>query len=335
MVAKSRLNFAAVRAAGIALAATFFFSMTFVLNRRLVVGGGHWQWAVTLRYLITFSILTGVIFWRDGLGTLPSELRRHWKPWLLWSSVGFGMFGICLTWAASSGPAWLVAGAFQFTVIAGPLLAPFIYSDTRRHLGLGPIAVGLLIVFGVSAMQFSNANGKLSGSAILACVAVLLSACAYPLGNRMIMLHLESSGAHLTATQRVYGMTFMSLPIWLGLAAVTGLSIGLPDLQEVEFASGVALCSGVIATVLFFGATETVRHNRIGLAAVEAMQAGELLFSVLVGVLFFREPRPRGMAALGVVAVIAGIIIFNVLGALEIPVTAVHRGDQTVGIEKQ
>jgi len=31
---------------------------------------------------------------------------------------------VCLTWAAAYAPAWLVAGTFQLTVIAGMLLAP-------------------------------------------------------------------------------------------------------------------------------------------------------------------------------------------------------------------
>ena len=40
-------------AVGLALCAALFFTLTYVLNRSLVAGGGHWAWAVILRYLIT------------------------------------------------------------------------------------------------------------------------------------------------------------------------------------------------------------------------------------------------------------------------------------------
>jgi hypothetical protein len=105
-------------AVGLALCAALFFTLTYVLNRSLVAGGGHWAWAVILRYLITLPLLAAVLPLQGGLGELPRELRRHPGSWLLWSSVGFVLFGIPLTWAASSGPSWLVAGSFQTTVLA-------------------------------------------------------------------------------------------------------------------------------------------------------------------------------------------------------------------------
>jgi hypothetical protein len=72
------------------------------------------------------------------------------------------LFGIPRTWAASSGLAWLVAGSFQTTVLAGPLLAPLIYRDERRQLAWRTLAIG----------------------------AVMRAAFAYPLGNRKLLLRL-------------------------------------------------------------------------------------------------------------------------------------------------
>jgi drug/metabolite transporter (DMT)-like permease len=300
-----------------ALLATLFFSMTFILNRRLVVNGGHWAWAVVLRYIFTFMLLGPLVWVREGFGSLPRELQTHWRDWLLWSIVGFGIFGACLTWAASSGPAWLVAGTFQFTVIAGPLLAPFIYKDERRRVTFLPLSVGLLIISGVLAMEYGQATHLTASSTILPVLAVIISACAYPLGNRKVLLHLEECGCKLSTSQRVLGMTLMSMLLWIPLAIRTYFVIGPPSWSEMELAAGVATCSGVIATILFFSATEIVRQHRIGLAAVEAMQAGELLFSVLLGAILLRERWPHGISAYGAAGVILGIVMFSALSARE------------------
>jgi drug/metabolite transporter (DMT)-like permease len=72
----------------------------------------------------------------------------------------------------------------------------------------------------------------------------------------------------------------------------------------------VALSSGVIATVLFFHATEMVGRQPTALAGVEAMQAAELLFATVIGVIFLHEAVPGTTAAIGAVAIIVGIALF-------------------------
>lgn len=301
----------AMAAVGLGLAAALFFTMTYVLNRSLVAGGGHWAWAVILRYLITLPLLALALPWQGGLGALPQELRRHTRPWLVWSGVGFVLFGLPLTWAANSGPSWLVAGSFQTTVLAGPLLAPLIYRDERRTLAWRSLAIGVLIVLGVFALQWGHAQGRLRASDWLAMAAVVFSAFAYPLGNRMLLLHLERSGTRIGATQRVFGMTLCSWPCWWVLAAITWIAIGPPSWREVWLAGGVALSSGVIATVLFFRATDMVRSEPTALAAVEAMQAAELLFATVIGACFLGEAWPHGYSALGALMIIIGIALFG------------------------
>lgn len=298
-------------AVGLALCSALFFTLTYVLNRSLVAGGGHWAWAVILRYLITLPLLAAVLPFQGGLGELPQELRRHARAWLSWSSVGFVLFGIPLTWAASSGPSWLIAGSFQTTVLAGPLLAPLIYRDERRTLAWRPLAIGVLIVAGVFTLQWGHAHGQLHAGDWLAIGAVVLSAFAYPLGNRKLLLHLEHCGCRLNAVQRVFGMTLCSWPLWLLLAVIAWVSVGPPSWRETLLAGGVALSSGTIATVLFFRATDMVRREPTALAAVEAMQAAELLFATLLGVMFLGEAWPSGYAAFGALAIIVGIALFG------------------------
>ncbi len=304
-------------AVALALCSALFFTLTYVLNRSLVTGGGHWAWAVILRYLLTLPMLALVLPWQGGWGELPQELRRHPRPWLLWSTVGFVVFGVMLTWAASSGPSWLVAGSFQITVIAGPLLAPLIYGDERRRLAWRSLAIGALIVAGVFVLQWGHAHGRLQRADWLAMGAVAVAAFAYPLGNRGLLLHLEHGQAHLNAVQRVFGMTLCSWPLWWLFAVIAWLAIGPPTWREALLAGGVALSSGTIATVMFFRATDMVRSEPNALAAVEAMQAAELLFATLLGVLFLGESWPRGPALLGALAIIVGIALFGWLSGRE------------------
>ncbi len=62
---------------------------------------------------------------------------------------------------------------------------------------------------------------------------------------------------------------------------------------------------------MFFRATDMVRREPTALAAVEAMQAAELLFATLLGVLFLGEAWPHGYALFGALAIIVGIALFG------------------------
>jgi drug/metabolite transporter (DMT)-like permease len=273
----------ALAAVALGLAAALFFTATYVLNRAMATAGGHWAWSAALRYLLTLPMLALVLAWRGAFDAVWSALRAHPFAWLAWSGIGFGLFCVCLTWAAAFAPAWLVAGTFQLTVIAGMLLAPLLYRDERARLPLAALA------------------------------SVALSAFLYPLGNRAILLHLERTGEQLDATQRVFGMTLASQPFWWLVAAYAGHTAGAPAPMQVLLAAGVALLTGTIATILFFRATAMVQDDPAALGAVEAMQAAELLFSSGLGVLLLGEAVPHGWAALGAVLVVAGIVALGIL----------------------
>lgn len=116
----------ALAALGISLASALFFTSTYVLNRAMVNTGGHWAWSASLRYLMMLPLLLALMPWQRGMAPVHRSIRRSPRAWLLWSGIGFGLFYLCLSFAAASGPAWLIAGSFQLTVIAGMLLAPFL-----------------------------------------------------------------------------------------------------------------------------------------------------------------------------------------------------------------
>jgi len=315
------LNTATARAAyvavGLGLLSALFFTATYVLNRAAASSGGDWLWTASLRYLFTLPLLLPLMRWQGGIAPVLVSLRHRPGPWLLWSGVGFGVFYVCMAWAAATGPSWLVAGSFQLTVVAGMLCAPLLYRDERRRVPRTVLAVGSLMVAGVLLMQFDAADGALRGADWLALLVVAIAAVAYPLGNRGLLLHLERSGENLNASQRVFGMTLASQPLWLLLAAAGFARGGLPSVEQAGLALGVALFAGVIATVLFFEATGRVRHQPGALGAVEAMQAAEIVFAAGFGALLLHEALPGGLGMLGAAVVMGGIVVLGLLAGRE------------------
>ena len=295
----------------IGLASALFFTMTYVLNRSMAAAGGHWAWSAALRYLIMWPLLTVLVGLHGGWSSLWAELKRHPLQWLLWGGVGFGVFYVFLALSAEYGPSWLIAGSFQLTVLAGPLLSPFIYTDERRRLPLKALAVGSLIVLGVLILQLGHFQLAMPASAWLALLFVLIAAFTYPLGNRKLMLHLERQGVPLDASQRVLGMTLGSLPLWLCVATYGYVQAGWPSGSQLLQSAGVAVSSGVIATTLFFRATHMTANNPNGLAAVEATQSTELLFALLLGVLFLGEPWPSGFSFVGAGLIVVGMVFYS------------------------
>lgn len=300
----------ALAAVGIALLASLFFTMTYVLNRASALEGGHWAWMASLRYLITLPLMLPLVWWQGGARPVLRAIAAHPWAWIRCGAIGFVVFYCTLSFAAASGPAWLVAGSFLVTVVTGMLCAPFLYTDGRRRIPPAGLAVAVVILVGVLLMQVGYASWPLAGSAWLALGCVLVAAFAFPLGNRLLLLHLERTGEDLNATQRVFGMTLASQPLWLLVAAYAGLRSGAPAASHVWLAAGVALCAGVIATILFFQATGMVRNHPLALGGTEAMQGSEVVFAAVLGVLLLGEAWPGRLSIAGALVVIAGIIVF-------------------------
>lgn len=139
-----------------------------------------------------------------------------------------------------------------------------------------------------------------------ASLLILLAAFAYPLGNRKMMVHCKED--QLSTTQRVFGMTLMSTPFWVILSVFAVTDSGLPSGGQILQSLIVAVFSGVVATLLFFEATNLVKHNHKQLAVVEATQAGEVLFTLLGGCLFLGDSLPSLLGYLGIAIVTIGII---------------------------
>ena len=69
----------------------------------------------------------------------------------------------------------------------------------------------------------------------------------------------------------------------------------------------VAVAGGILATTLFFAATDRVRRHPERLAAVEATQSGEVVFAAGLEALVLGGALPSGLAWAGIALVVGGI----------------------------
>ncbi|HZW68253.1 MAG TPA: multidrug resistance efflux transporter family protein [Pseudogracilibacillus sp.] len=298
--------------------AAFFFAFTFVLNASMELSGGSWIWSASLRYFFMLPFLFIIVFYRKNIRPLFSEIKKHPGEWFIWSIVGFGLFYAPICFAAAYSPGWLIAGTWQITIISGALLSPLFIEtiktkDERIHVrGQIPwrsLTMSLLILLGIILMQIEQAQMIAFDQVLLGIIPVLIASFAYPLGNRKMM---EVCGGRLAAYERVLGMTLASLPLWIGLAIYGLFSVGPPSMNQSLQALLVAISSGVIATVLFFMATDMVRGNMQQMAAVEATQSMEVLFALLGEILLLSIVLPGRVAWIGMAIVVVGMVLHSI-----------------------
>ncbi len=279
-----------------------FFAFTFIFNRSMNLSGGSWLWSASLRYLFSLPMLA-VLVWRKGeLTGVLSGIKKAPLTWLIWSTVGFGLFYGPLSLASIYGESWFVAATWQITILAGLLLTPLF----GQRVPGKQLLMTLVILLGIILIQIPYFGSGLGSGVVRASLLILLAAFAYPLGNRKMMVQCKQD--QLSTTQRVFGMTLMSMPFWLLLSVFAGVGAGLPSGGQILQSLIVAVFSGVVATLLFFEATNLVKHNHKQLAVVEATQAGEVLFTLLGGCLFLGDRLPSLLGFLGIAIVTIGII---------------------------
>lgn len=310
-----------MRAVLLGICSALFFAFTFVLNRSMELGGGSWLWSASLRFFFMLPFLFIIVGYKKELKNLFCMMKENPKEWLIWSFVGFGLFYAPLCFASAYSPGWLIAGSWQMTIIAGTLLAPlFILNQNgpiqkRAGIPLRELGFSLIILVGVFIMQADAISGLPMKDFLLGFLPILVAAFAYPLGNRKMM---ELTNGRLTAFQRVLGMTIASLPLWIILAGSALVTDGMPSGMQTLQSLVVALASGIIATVLFFKATDLVRHDMKKLAAVEATQSMELIFALAGEILFLSAAFPSVISLAGIVIVMAGMALHSYGTALAV-----------------
>ncbi|OIJ17640.1 hypothetical protein BKP37_04105 [Anaerobacillus alkalilacustris] len=294
--------------------ASMFFAVTFILNRSMDLSGGSWMWSSSLRFFFMVPFLFIIVQMRGNLKQLVIEMKKQPTQWIGWSFVGFVLFYAPITYAAAYGPGWLVAGTWQLVIVTGVLLGPlFLYTvetpkgpiKVRNKIPLHALGISSFILLGVVLIQFQNANNLSILGLLVGVIPVMIAAIAYPLGNRKMM---EICGGRLDTFQRVLGMTLATIPFWLIIAIVGFVKVGAPPTDQLLQSFIVAITSGVIATLLFFIATNRVRDDHIKLASVEATQSMQVLFVVIGEVLLLSSPFPSKLATLGLFIIVVGML---------------------------
>lgn len=293
-----------MRAILLGIVASLFFASTFVLNRAMELSGGSWQYSASLRYLFMVPFLLLIVGLRGRLRPLWAEMRACPRQWVAWSFVGFVLFYAPLCFAAIYSPGWLIAGTWQITIVAGSLLVP-LFGQKIPYKGL---LLSLLILTGVAMMQAHEASSVGWRELLFGIVPIVVAAFAYPLGNRKMMALTQG---RIDAYERVLGMALASLPFWLLLGIWAMATEGPPSSSQTLQSLLVAVTSGIIATVLFFQATDMAKGNAQQLAVVEATQAGEVVFAVVLEVIFLSAPLPGVWSSVGMLLVIIGMVLHS------------------------
>ncbi|BBF42544.1 putative membrane protein [Lachnospiraceae bacterium KM106-2] len=284
---------------------SLFFAATFVLNTSMNLSGGNFLWSATLRYFFMFLILSCLLIKGGRIQKVVLHIKKNPIQWLLYSTIGFGFFYAPLTFASNYGQSWLVAGCWQITIVAGILLTPLF----GKKIPLKSLLLSLLILIGVFVIQLEQASELSIKQALLSILPILVAAFSYPFGNRKMM---EVCKEELSTMERVYGMTLCSMPFWLLLSIFAYQISGLPSSSQVMQSFIVAVFSGVIATILFFKATELVRTKPHQLAIVEATQAGEVIFSIIGEVLLLGGAIPTPIGMIGLSLIVLGMILGSI-----------------------
>lgn len=280
-----------------------FFSFTFILNRSMNLTGGVWIWGACLRYLFSLPMLFGIVALQGKIKPMWEEIKKDPYRWILWSTVGFGLFYAPLTLAADFGESWLVASLWQLTIVAGVCLNPLF----GKKIPLGSLITILIIVLGVFVMQWDQLQNGLGQKGVWLCfLFITIASIMYPLGNRKMM---ELCGERLDTPQRVLGMTICSMPFWIVLSIIGLRTNGLPSTSQTIQAFLVAVFSAVIATLLFFQATNLVRNNPKQLSMVECTIAGEVIFTLIGGIVFLKDAMPTMVQWIGIAIILVGMIL--------------------------
>lgn len=281
------------------------------------LSGGSWLWSASLRYFFMLPFLIGIVYFRKGFRPMTREMMKQPLPFFLWSVVGFVLFYAPLTYAAAFSPGWLVAGTWQLTILAGVLLTPFflITIETtkgtkliRQKMPIVSLGITSIILIGVVFIQIPHAQTVPLKTLLFGVLPILFAAFAYPLGNRKMMELLDG---RLDTFQRILAMTIMTIPVWIVFALIALSTVGLPSFNQVYQSFIVGVSSGVIATTLFFMATDRVRHDQGKLAAVEATQSTQLIFVILGEMMILGIAPPTSLAILGIIVIIIGMSLHS------------------------
>ena len=304
-----------LRLLALGVLSALFFSSTFVLNRAMSLAGGHWVWTASLRYgymalfLGLWLIITGKAHLLRDVAVI---FRQHWRFWIMAGSIGFGLFYATITFSSAFAAGWVVAATWQITILATPLVLLFF----GRRVPTRGILFSLLIFLGIVLVNVEHAQVTSWRAVLLGGLPVLVAAFAYPFGNQMVWEARQGSRTWLphidhpvleNSVVRVLLLTLGSLPFWLLLILIMHPSP--PSTGQLVNTALVALFSGVIATSLFLYGRH-LATNAYELAAVDATQAAEVIFSLLGEIVLLHGAWPGMLGLAGIGLTVVGLVLY-------------------------
>ena len=298
----------------IGLTAGFFFSSTFILNRVMSLGGGHWVWSASLRYayMILMLVLWLLVF--QGRAATTRILRlffNHLLFWMMAGSIGFGAFYALICFSADHAPGWIVATTWQCTIIASLVVLMAFGRRFPKRIW----AFSAIVFCGVCLVNISRAGSVAPADVIGGAVPVVVAAFCYPIGNQLVW-EAMAGGRRLPDISapelahpfvKVLLMSLGSLPFWCLLVAA--VAPPPPTGDQVLQTAMVAFFSGVLATSLFLYARNESKSGS-QLAAVDATQSSEVIFALAGEVLIIGAGLPNSLGVLGILITAAGLMLF-------------------------
>jgi drug/metabolite transporter (DMT)-like permease len=264
-----------------------------------------------------FFLLISLILVNRGVNYLRDIITifiRNTKFWLVAGSIGFGIFYSLLCYAADHAPGWVVAGTWQFTVIATPIVLLLFKEKVPRY----GVFFSFLIFIGILLIQFYNKGSELSVRHIIyGVIPIVIAAFAYPVGNQLLnfakhgnhslISHIDSPILKDSPTC-VLLMTMGSIPFWVLLLVIVAPP---PPLKNQLISTGiVAISSGIIATSIFYKARNASKSPYI-ISAVDATQSGEVIFSLAGEILLLNGALPNLTGGIGIIIILVGIIGYS------------------------
>lgn len=295
----------------IGLVAGGFFSATFVLNRVMSLGGGHWFWSGALRYGYMLVFLgIGLVLYQSP-SFFKALIRLYFRYFLFWviaGSIGFGCFYALICFSADHSPGWVVATTWQLTIIA----SLFVLRGFGRQFPKKIWAWALVVFSGVCLVNLGESQVHSIETLILGGLPVLGAAFCYPLGNQLVWeakfgrqwIPRINDPILDNAFAKVWLMSAGTIPFWFCLYFV--ISPGAPSVGQWGNTALVALLSGVVATTLFIYARGKA-DSPVKLAAVDATQSSEVIFALAGEVVFLSACLPGLPGMAGIVITLVGL----------------------------
>jgi len=276
------------------------------------LAGGDWVWSASLRFGYMFVFLIVIILMTQGwkaLIDIKDVFIQHWHFWILAGTIGFGIFYALVTFSASFAAAWVVATTWQITILATPVVLHFF---NRKVPTKGLLFTGIIFI-GIVLVNIEHAQSTSLRAVLFSAVPVLIAAFAYPIGNQLVWearLGENKRLPHIThpilenGLARVLLLTIGSLPFWILFVTLTAPPA--PSRGQLLSTALVALFSGVIATTIFLYARHLCKQS-YEIAAVDATQSMEVIFSLIGEIIFLKGTLPSALGLIGVILTMIGL----------------------------